>query len=95
MTKKMEEPLRQANCFVEDDLYQKLKREAKHQGIPHQKLLNQHLRDYFSERSKNKKQKRAKEKLPPETCPHCGNNTLAKLNKKPKKAKGFLSRIFG
>jgi hypothetical protein len=95
MTKKIEEDSRQANCFIEEDLYQKIKREAKHQGVSHQKLLNQHLREYFLERSKNKKLKRAKDKLPPETCPHCGNNTLAKLVKKPKKGKGFLSRIFG
>ena len=58
--KKQVEAPKAANCFIEEDLYQKVKREAKHQNIPPQKLINNHLREYFAERSKLKKQKRKK-----------------------------------
>ena len=94
MSKKTEEKPRQANCFIEEDLYQKIKREAKHQNVAAQKLINQHLREYFTERSKVKKQKRSKEKVAPEFCPHCGNDIHTKI-KKEQKQKGLFSKIFG
>ena len=53
--KSTEETAQKANCFIEEDLYQKVKREAKHLGIPPQKLINSHLRDYFNERNKSGK----------------------------------------
>ena len=94
MSKKTEEKPRQANCFIEEDLYQKIKREAKHQNMAAQKLINQHLREYFSDRSKAKKQKRTKEKPNSEICPHCGHDIHAKI-KKEQKQKGLFSKIFG
>ncbi len=95
-----EEGNQKANCFIEEDLYQKVKREAKHLGIPPQKLLNNHLREYFSERSKVKKQKRKKEKIEPIDCPQCGYKVHLDKNNKIKegstiKEKGFFSKIFG
>ena len=95
MSKKTEEKPRKANCFIEEDLYQKIKREAKHQADSPQKLLNQHLRDYFSERSKVKKQKKTKEKQTAEICPHCDKDIHAKISKKEEKKKGPFSKIFG
>ncbi len=98
--KNLEEAVHQANCFIEEDLYQKVKREAKHLGIPPQKLVNTHLREYFTERSKVKKQKRKKEKAEPADCPQCGYKILGGRGKSinedsMSKEKGFFSKLFG
>ena len=97
--KNSEEASQKANCFIEEDLYQKVKREAKHLGIPPQKLVNNHLREYFTERSKVKKQKRKKEKLDPIDCPQCGYKIHGENDKNlkeaaPSKEKGFFSKLF-
>tara|TARA_Y100001954_G_C15818739_1_gene608838 strand:+ start:521 stop:835 length:315 start_codon:yes stop_codon:yes gene_type:complete len=98
--KNLEEAVNKANCFIEEDLYQKVKREAKHLGIPPQKLVNTHLREYFTERSKVKKQKRKKEKAEPVDCPQCGYKILGDRGKSinedsMSKEKGFFSKLFG
>ena len=98
--KSTEETTQKANCFIEEDLYQKVKREAKHLGIPPQKLINSHLRDYFNERSKVKKQKRKKEKSEPMDCPQCGykihGDKLKGLKEdRTPKERGFFSKLFG
>ena len=98
--KNQDEAPKKANCFIEEDLYQKVKREAKHLNIPPQKLINNHLREYFTERSKVKKQKRKKEKFEPIDCPQCGFKIHSDKSDGHKtnstiKEKGFFSKIFG
>ena len=98
--KNLEEAAHKANCFIEEDLYQKIKREAKHLGVSPQKLVNSHLREYFTERSRVKKQKRKKEKIEPIDCPQCGYKILGDKGKNISensnlKEKGFFSKLFG
>ena len=98
--KNQEETTKAANCFIEEDLYQKIKREAKHLNIPPQKLINNHLREYFTERSKLKKQKRKKEKVESIDCPQCGHKIQGDRLDSQKEAptpkeKSFFSKLFG
>ena len=73
MSLKKDKGGQQKNCFVEVDLFERIKREAKHKKVAPEQLANQYLRSvvFKSRRDKREELKKVADFKKVE-CPSCG-----------------------